>query len=297
MFSQVVWGPAAFLAELFFAAEGETTGLIDEVFCEGAVGMDVDRRRLVFFESATDRERAAIRDALMVLVRASWPGWDVQWAHRGVVDVADGMHLDPRELEVDPGLLYVGDPLRTACAVDGSTLVTLVANDVRHVRASLAIGALENLLARGPVLAREIEDAVAVSSFREIDVWEGAILDVAARRLAYWSSLTERDRRRDLEASWPEWTVERFTGGYREHLARAGLESTGCLTRAEVAPYAPCGVLWSHEQLLENRAEAQREGRDLELHPRVVDLLEHLDEERARRQRLLDAWLARFPPP
>jgi len=293
---QVAWGPAAFLLEL--ESKRPVDGLMDEVWCEGGAAMDLDARQLVFFGGQALRAHAGLRDAFLLLVRASWPGWQVRWAHDGVVDLADAIGVDRLSLEqeADRRLTWGVDDfagVRAAQPGDEQILLTRMGPSPTHA-AFDAVADVEHVLGIGPAMLAELERRPLAPLPRERGVSQGAVIDEAAKHISYWYSFPERDRAAELAARWPGWRLERIRGGYREHLTRARLDGEGLwLSRDEVLPFAPPSTPEHAQRVLENRAAL---GADApRFHPVVERFLEQLGDEEVRRERLLAAWSAGFP--
>lgn len=109
----------------------EATGWFGDTLCEGAVLLDVDARRLLFFTTQPWSEhpgddyeqRAGLLDGLS----RTWPGWRIDWAYDGVADIVG--HLgedagDPYDTAPAPDRLYAPgedtlDAILTLVTVDG----------------------------------------------------------------------------------------------------------------------------------------------------------------------------------
>jgi hypothetical protein len=81
-------GPAA--ATRCFRANRDLDEWLDDVWCEGAALVDLDRRVLLWYCFLDSwAEHVAVR---RVLAR-TWPGWDIRFAHDGVGDLTDHLGL------------------------------------------------------------------------------------------------------------------------------------------------------------------------------------------------------------
>lgn len=77
-------GPDAALAEV--RNRERRDAILNNVWAEGGIAFDVDRRQVRFFSWSMSESR--FRRALLPALRALWAGWDIAWAEQGIVDVA-----------------------------------------------------------------------------------------------------------------------------------------------------------------------------------------------------------------
>jgi hypothetical protein len=91
-------GPDAFIAMVRDCRVEDR--LMDSIFAEGVALVDLDRRELLVWAGKVLRYMVAPRSAWLELVRASWPGWRVEWSRRGVVGVAAALGWDTSPLDL-----------------------------------------------------------------------------------------------------------------------------------------------------------------------------------------------------
>lgn len=85
--------------------EGPTTeSLMDDIWAEGGILLDVDRRALLFFGGENIMFSPPWQRIFLRMMRRVWPGWSIAWAGRGIVDiasypgVADFLRINPSSL-------------------------------------------------------------------------------------------------------------------------------------------------------------------------------------------------------
>lgn len=59
--------------------------------CEGGAIIDHDNQYLLWFGGEDILSDISERRAFLTLMQCQWPGWQIQWVHRGIVDL--GAHL------------------------------------------------------------------------------------------------------------------------------------------------------------------------------------------------------------
>lgn len=102
------WGGGTILHDFFFGPE-EAIGfiesakpaesLLDEVWCEGAVCMDMDANELFVFEKESE---SVIRQLWFELMHIVWKGWKITPCAEGILDVASRIGADAESLVYDP---------------------------------------------------------------------------------------------------------------------------------------------------------------------------------------------------
>ncbi len=81
-----------------------TESLMDDIWAEGGILLDMDRRELLFFGGDSIRFSPPWQRILLHMMRRVWQGWSVAWAGRGIVDiasypgVAEFLRIDPSSL-------------------------------------------------------------------------------------------------------------------------------------------------------------------------------------------------------
>lgn len=227
-------GPEATQAHLEGARREER--LIADVWAEGGAVLDLDGRRLTFFADALP---IGVRRAFLLELAGPWPGWQVGWAERGVLSLAqaarlpaDGLVTPSRDLERlerwrpleiphharASAAAGVAARWRTAALV-GTTCYTVYALSAPHVAAF------------GPRVLDELPGSAAPGLPPPADerAWDGGSVafDPARRTfaLSHQDPLTYHpDFHAWLARIWAGWHVVVHHLGLPEQLARARLD-------------------------------------------------------------------------
>ncbi len=204
----------------------ETGGLLEEVWAEGGALLDLDARRLTFFQRHIPYH-PELRRFLLPLMQTNWPGWELRWANRGVVELAELLGQDVSiQLSATENWWYEPPKMENPPEFI-QTLLTL--REPGGVRDLGFWDSLTNLLAMGPCLFDSIEDwPLADVTSREsleetlIDIEEGAYLDRVERRMSAWSLCGSHERHQDIFRSrWPGWTIDFHHEGLPGQFARS----------------------------------------------------------------------------
>ena len=85
-------GPEATVA--YVRALTPDNDLLDCVWAEGGISLDIDQRELRFFGGVKVASAPYVRRLLLDVLRANWSGWSVDWARFGIADLALSLGWD-----------------------------------------------------------------------------------------------------------------------------------------------------------------------------------------------------------
>jgi len=229
---ELFWGPDEALH--FFRQRDPVgnDGWLDEVWCEGAAIVDLDRKKLLFFGGEDVHYDARLRSAYLDLLRRQWPGWDVRWAPEGLMTIVDELGL-PREnfarkREATDGVFAINrahpdwsDVLLTIQPLQGPILLSAVIGDEEGLLGGIAPidklieGRFFGLFGRLPLMP--------TLRWEGGDFPKGGVhIDRKRQRVTTWWSPTTGDVRRAAERAWSGWTLDWRFDDYEWHLALCG---------------------------------------------------------------------------
>jgi hypothetical protein len=216
--------------------------LLDDVWAEGAVLLDRDHRRLLFWGGEDIAIAPHLRRALLPILRLLWPGWSVAWATFGMADIARSIGMDPAVvLASDRGYTspttaedlleeYIDGHVRDDYAEYQGVAVTIRDSAGRVVD---HLFAREHPASAGPALLEVCRSVPAVALPREdtgfnalegptyID--EGVYLDLTERAIWIWSAeIVDPRRLEDTARRWPGWRVAAHSDGLARQVALSG---------------------------------------------------------------------------
>lgn len=217
---EMVWGPAQAIrfAESLRRVE-EPQGWLDEVWCEGAAVIDLDARVLLLFGGEDVAYDVPLRRALLRLMRITWAGWEIRWAHEGIASVADHVGL-PREPFLTSAWERGGGRFRHNDAFPDDDDVLISRSEGGALTVTRASGLPEDLVSGPACLGDVLERDV-----RPLAAWTGEFprgglhVDADARRLSLWwaddvPAVLER-----LRPGWASWDVVWLEDRFEQHLA------------------------------------------------------------------------------
>ncbi|AKF11258.1 hypothetical protein [Sandaracinus amylolyticus] len=280
--NELFWGHEHARAWILDHREVGDEGWLDDVWAEGGAVLDVDRRVLLLFGGEALRGDAARRCTYLGLVREVWTGWDVRWAERGVLDLAEHVGIPASRVRAEQALI---DPITTLPAPDddreASCVATFVFEDGRMRHFPLVLCVDENL--GGGIelveVARRLEGRERFVFAPARDCWlEGGFhVDVPRRRVVSWCG-RDLPRLDEIAARWSGYELVHVGASWEEHVAL----SRGTLVieplpederiaelRASLVTGSAAGD--GRALIREMIDEAQREGRSVQVNPYALD--------------------------
>ncbi|MCZ4149549.1 hypothetical protein BZG21_34615, partial [Escherichia coli] len=81
------WGPEAALE--FIKRQELTTAWLEPAWAEGGALMDLDRQVLLWYGGEDVNYEIPLRRHLIRMMKPLWPGWSIEWAPAGILDLAE----------------------------------------------------------------------------------------------------------------------------------------------------------------------------------------------------------------
>ena len=237
----IFWGPAH--AEGFIRSLEPSEEWLDDVWGEGGVALDKDKKRLAFYggELAADLE-----ELWLALMRQLWVGWSLRMVS-GMPEVAETVGVDPDLVRAPPLPVEAADLDQLGSWSHGSFVYVCTRRGREFDDRAADVANVSSLFAHGPGLVHQaprmptLEQARTVNLERELASWEdeddrrlgsacrGAILlEPAQRRVCVWMDPWRRRDAVTAAEAWRGWRVDLRDGGAAEML-----EATGRTVTAE----------------------------------------------------------------
>lgn len=256
------WGAQVIAHDMFW---GETVAqefisklplqdeLLDDVWCEGAVVLDSDRRTFIFFSNADLKWSNTLKRVYMALLRLSWDGWEVSWARHG-------LHTLLEYLKNPPGDLISPEP------EIGHTL-----NETAFIESSQWDGALISILKNGELHHYEMDfraDDFLSQGMRALTYLEGIpmkriqkesrsheydsylFMDRDNKLIAYDNEFEHHHRLyQRLAEYWPGWTLVEHDMGMYGHSRYCGIPWQELVMDEDIAAAAITDMLLNSRDL------------------------------------------------
>ncbi len=224
------WGAGTIPRDIFFGPEHalgfirsqeSVDGWLDDVWCEGAVFLDTEQKRLSWYGGHLGTQQ---RRAVLALMREVWTGYEVTHCDDSLSGIA---RLAGVELEVEPE--EEGEArsieIRPYCPAEGDEwingLVSVRGTDgALRVYATATYGfdlvragaAMLDALGRQPSLD-------VVENARKDGCGGGLHVDLVQRTIDYWIDGAHGDHRATMAEGWPGWTLRHHGDDFAKHTA------------------------------------------------------------------------------
>ncbi len=202
--------------------------LHDDVYSEGGVAVDADARRLCFYFAAENGfEVLPLCWRFAAVVRDAWPGWEVVWASRGLIEVMEFVQWDLGSLgeaffRRSGGAL---DELLPVAVEDASGVVS-----IRHAARLVHLPVSFDPAYSDPDGTRVSEWVVANigQAVERLDLSDvewgmlqgGAVIDLDTKSVGFWSENPLEDSW--LRSRWEGWRYQWWGTRYEAHHEAVG---------------------------------------------------------------------------
>jgi hypothetical protein len=224
--SDVLWGPDQVIpfVESLDLDDPEHV-LLDATWSEGAVVLDVDRKKLLVSGGETIGPDPQMRRLWLRLANIAWTGWDVSWAVHGISHVVDALGIEREKVlgklpssTFDPTKLY-------ACHTQGRARMLLSIRDEHGLEHYGFDAPVEYYLVAGQALIGCLDRCRLYSTTeleRGVKLPEDAIfIDKTKHRLVVTLApifgFYDPRIATMIELHWPGWRIDMNYEGLHKH--------------------------------------------------------------------------------
>jgi hypothetical protein len=218
------WGPEiaqSFVSQQQFCADD--SGWRNKTWAEGGVVIDDYRHQLLFFCGSDLLFDIPLRRLYLKLIRHVWKGWEIQWAHDGILDIAAYVGYPRRDLfeSYDPG--PEDTALHEPDEPEQIKIVASIRTDNDIFRFLPLDGFLEDILLGGESLVEAMRERAHLSPLflADLDIdfpISGFHIDLVTKKLSFWSAdaagITD-----NLPRYWPGWQIDWLKDNYEAHVS------------------------------------------------------------------------------
>ncbi len=206
--AKLFWGPEVALA---YARELPKRNIrnewLDDVWSEGGVAMDCVARRLVWYGGEDIQYDARLRKLYLALQAVSWPGWEIQWAADGVLDLVRLARVGRERVMFPEPPMVEADPVPDFLPVDWMDAVVVHIDAAARWRVWGTDVGPEAPMVWGSRLAQqmgetELPDSLIVESG---SLSWGLLIDTPRRHVAMYLASPLEDAPSRLLAPWSGW--------------------------------------------------------------------------------------------
>lgn len=209
--------------------------LLDSVFAEGVVLVDLDRNELTVWGGSSVQYLRPVRAAYLQLLQASWPKWKVGWSRSGIVGIVEALGGDTTEVERNALTCPDVAKLEARSSTPFTWATLLEEGAVLDVGLNPEPG---EVLLLGPSLLQYVRGKAPGVLPREDNLGGGVLVCPEQRSLHWWSSGRYWPSDSQLAACWPGWGLQYLEGGLPAQVKLSGREPHAvALSEAEVCAY------------------------------------------------------------
>ena len=200
---------------------------LDDVWCEGAVLVDLDNKKLLFFGGEDIMFNIPLRRVYLELLKEIWEGYEVNWAFEGIIDLAryvgynwekllnrtEETNRDITDAFENEGDYYITGVFSLAHETEGLSIFPIYSYEN-----NLLFCSDETVLTYISKLKSNLE--VFKNGKYETDCFPnfGMHVDMKKRELIFWESdTTHADYYKKIENFWPGWEISYLYDNYHEH--------------------------------------------------------------------------------
>lgn len=231
---EIAWGPEAL--ETWLAADEEIDDWSDEA--SGGVVVDFDNQRMVWYGEDSMLSVPRVAKVFDQLLQAAWPGYEIKYASRGLMDLAEAAG-EPDAEDYDDELHSRSTSVRDAAGIywddddedeeveyefdedNPHAWVTLIDSEgaVRHRRLSEVSSDLIHGHASG---LNQLAELPAAEIPEESIVTEGMWIDQSCQEIGFWGNRKSVACFEQIQKSWEGWNVKWAEEGYSDQCSVSG---------------------------------------------------------------------------
>lgn len=235
--SDLFWGPNASLKFIQKQRPMPDKNWLDTIWAEGGVVYDDHQQILLFYGGEDILFDIPLRNLYLEIMQHNWPGWELRWAHQGIVDLAAYVGISAEKVyapdELDKQILDGQLDTQTSFAQKPvqkrwiSTIGTVKFEDktVWVFPISLVGNQSWRYLAQGSKLLkftmdRRVHQSVDLNEWATHFPVAGFHLDESSKTLTLWHA-NEMYISPQRASVWEGWQIKDIGDNYLQHLSLA----------------------------------------------------------------------------
>lgn len=205
----------------------DAIGWLDDTWSEGGAVIDLDRQVLVLYGGENLLWYIPLRRLYLQLLQEVWKGWELRWANRGILDMADYVGLPKNRVITGESHIDLVPDFASCVGIHPFDSIGSILLEGDTLRLFPLRGPVEFKLAAGPALVDSMRNHAGYAHL-PLAEWgtpfpqAGFHVDVSKRRVEYWTASHAFDPETYVTPLWPGWHVMWLQDNYEAHLERLG---------------------------------------------------------------------------
>lgn len=210
--TDLFWGEEYAVQFIEMQSRVDESGWLDDVWAEGGAVLDLDKKKLILYGGEVIKYDIPLRNLYLNLIGKVWHGWDIEWAHEGIIDLATYVGY-PKEKVLTSSEDDIYGP--SLAPPEEKNWVDTVAS-VKFSQTELLLfplcGGVDVFLLYGPDLINKIDKSYGYKRIT-LDEWShdfpvgGFHIEILSRRLEFWHANDIPNISHRLQAKWSGWEV------------------------------------------------------------------------------------------
>lgn len=223
------WGAKYAAAFIRAQSKADSNDWLDDIWAEGGVVLDSEKKVLLFFGGEDERFDIPHRRLFIQLMGTLWTGWQINWAHNGIVDIAGYVGVPPqavlsnRELECSTRLLTLEPPEEK----EWTDLIASIRFDDGEKLFFPLSGSLDDYLSQGSDMLRQINRSYGYERL-DLKEWShsfpqgGFHIDELTKRVHIWNVDALLREKEYIRKQWEGWVLCDEGDSFETHATLAG---------------------------------------------------------------------------
>lgn len=269
------WG-ADYALRYFEAQETiDAEGWLDDVWAEGGAVLNLDEKHLLWFGGEDIMYELPLRRAYLNLQKQVWQDWTIEWAHRGIVDLAEYVNVPKEkvlsECEKSPLEMKLRMPERKSWI----RALGSVRNSEGQIRLFPLADFPEYYLRDGEDLLRQCEKIGGLEKIVWID-WEengdfpqgGFFIDEKYKTVEFWQTTNCPNTVAELKSIWENWDVIWRQDDYEFQMQKLAdrvvlpeIDETRLIESLRASLLREDGKNWGVQAFLDSKDALEKEGK------------------------------------
>lgn len=225
--SYLFWG-SEYSIQWIKSHDIDDTYWLDTTWCEGGAVVDLRKNHLIFFGGEDILYELPLRNMYLDLLQFTWSGWSIQWARRGILDLASYVGYDEKKLMAESNFEFLDkSKVKSAlspCSIETARAVVSVIKNKRIFLFPSDEWELLDVLSGGFSILEELSkefpeklDLRETSEFPNI----GIHFNIDDREIFYWTADVGYSSI-SYDEFWPGWKIENLFDDYSKHFDLLG---------------------------------------------------------------------------